>query len=342
MNEKLIKLLSMFPVVAQCSDAAFMSMGYSPTEVADAKQAIAERAGNISAGLASGSSFTAESTYGALNWNVVAKNAIKGWASEKLAALVDVFSIDVSGSAVVVENPEAMPSVTVPVVRMGENTAVIDPTNLDQLNGGSSTGVAVQLHLIGDGVAVPFSAIMAGHTAENMVAGVVESVRRKVMHYVLSQLAAATPDTVTVPTPAEGWGPGYVNRELSGLLEADNASLLADRKYFAGLQKDNANTLGLSEVALDGVYKCGQMTALGAKAVGLLAAPNAMAVAMRAPVLPGPAYPVHMQFVDGDTRLPLTMVQYFKPGEMAVHVKVLAAVGAAVVDKSAAAVLVTK
>jgi hypothetical protein len=36
------------------------------------------------------------------------------------------------------------------------------------------------------------------------------------------------------------------------------------------------------------------------------------------------------------------MVQYFKPGEMAVHVKVLAAVGAAVVDKSAAAVLVTE
>lgn len=351
MNEKLIKMLSMFPVLSCYSEEQWLRMGYSAEAVAAAKAEIKERAAKMEFQPEPGSGITANASFGALNWNVVIQKAIKGFATQKLAPLVDVFSTNISGACVPADNPKAMPTVTVPVVNMGDDTAAIDPTNLDDLNSGSAIGVPVQLHLIGDGIEIPISAITEGYTAEDLVAGCVESVRRKVMAYVLGQLTADQTDadgnnvaavgTTTVPALGEGWSAGYVNTELSEALDADAVSLLVNRPYYGGLKRTDGDSLSLNEIDVEGVHKVAQVSVLDDNAVGLLAAKNSMAVAMRAPVLYGPAYPVVMQFVDGDTRLPLTMVQYYKPGEMTMHVKVLTAIGAARVVPTAATILVT-
>lgn len=350
MKEKLIRMISMFPVVLSYTPQQWVAAGFSMDEVEDAKAEIEARAANMSAGLmpGKGSGITATATYGALNWNVVIEKAVKGWTTQQLAPLVDAFSTDISGETVVASNPQAMPKITVPVYNMGDDTAVLDPNNLDELNSGNAFGVPVQLHLLGDGVEIPMDALMQGYTAENIVAGCVESVRRKAIKYVLGQVVAeakdaagkdiAKPATETVPALGEGWGSGWVNRNLSDMLD-DNACLLVNRQYMGGMRRDDTNGLTFDQLGVDGVYKVDQVSVLGENAIGLLAAKNSMVVGMRAPVLVGPAYPIVMQFVDGETRLPLTMVQYFKPGEMTMHVKVLTAVGAARVNGGACRVL---
>lgn len=351
MKEKLIRMISMFPVVLSYTPAQWLATGYTMEEVEAAKAEIETRAATMSAGLMpeKGSAITAAATYGALNWNVVIEKAVKGWTTQQLAPLVEAFSTDISGETVVASNPQAMPRITVPVYNIGDDTAVLDPTDLDALNSGNAFGVPVQLHLLGDGVEIPVDALMGGYTAENIVAGCVESVRRKAMKYVLSQVTAncntteakpvAKPATVTVPALDKGWSSGWVNRNLSDMLE-EPACLLVNRQYMGGMRRDDTNGLTFDQLGVDGVYKVDQVSALGENAIGLLAAKNSMVVGMRAPVLVGPAYPVVMQFVDGETRLPLTMVQYFVPGKMTMHVKVLTAVGAARVNAAACRVLV--
>lgn len=350
MKEKLIRMISMFPVVLSYTPQQWLAAGYTMDEVEEARKEIDARAASMSAGLLpdKGSLISAAANYGALNWNVVIEKAVKGWTKQQLAPLVEAFSTDISGETVVASNPQAMPKITVPVYNISDDSAVLDPTDLDALNSGNAFGVPVQLHLLGDGVEIPFDALAKGYTAENIVAGCVESVRRKAMKFVLSQVVAdckdadgkdiAKPATEAVPALDEGWSAGWVNRNLSDMLE-DSATLLVNRQYMGGMRAEDNRSLTFDQLGVDGVYKVDQVSALGENAIGLLAAKNSMVVGMRAPVLVGPAYPVVMQFVDGETKLPLTMVQYFVPGKMTMHVKVLTAIGAARVNGAACRVL---
>lgn len=346
----------MFPgMFARMSDENIARMGYSVDTVRAVRAQIAEEtaknhASLVAAGL-SAPHITAESSYAALNWNTVAQNGIAAYVQQRLAPIANVFSTDISGAAVPADNPEAMPSVTVPVYDIAEDSAVVNPTNLDELDGGACYGVAVKLDIIGAGIEVPISAIMDGYKAQDMVRGVVETTLRKAMSYVLDAMAKpgetttagssiATPATVTVPTPDTGFTAGYVNRRLTGLLESENRSLLLNSEYYAALRPDDKLGLDMRGLALDGVYEVRQVQRMEANCIGLLAAKNSLAVAMRAPTLFGPAYDTVMQFVDGNTGLPLTMVQYYKPGEMTMHIKVLTAIGAKRVVPASARLLI--
>lgn len=359
MNEKLRQMLAMFPgMFARMSDENVARMGYPVETVREVRAQIAEEtAKNHASLMAAGLTaphITAESSYAALNWNTVAQNGIAAYVQQRLAPLAGVFSSDISGAAVPVDNPDAMPSVTVPVYDIAEDSAQINPTNLDNLDGGACYGVSVKLDLIGAGIEVPVSAITEGYKAQEMVKGVVETVLRRAMSYVLSKVVATgvtttggatidVPASVTVPTVDTGFTPGYVNRKLTGLLESESRSLLLNSEYYAALRPDDKLSLDLRGLALDGVHEVRQVSALGDDVVGLLASKNSMAVAMRAPTLFGPAYDTVMQFVDGNTGLPLTMVQYYKPGEMTMHIKVLTAIGAKRVAPESARILkVTK
>ena len=358
MKEKLRQMLAMFPgMFAGMSDANIARMGYSVEDVKEVRAQIAEEAAKHQASLQQAGlaapHITAESNYAALNWNVVSSNGIAAYVQQKLAPLTNVFSTDISGAAVPADNPDAMPAVTVPVYDIDEDSAVVNPTNLDELDGGNCYGVAVKLDIIGAGIEVPISAIMEGYKAQEMVKGVVETTLRKAMSYVMGKMVEsgvtdtagntiAVPENVTVPTPDTGWTPGYVNRKLTGMLDSESRSLLLNSAYFAGLQPDDKLTLDVRGLALTGVHEVRQVKHLGSKAVGLLAAKNAMAIAMRAPTLYGPAYDTVMQFVDGNTGLPLTMVQYYKAGEMTMHIKVLTAIGAKRVVADSARILVTE
>lgn len=355
MKEKLRQMLAMFPgMFANMSDANIARMGYDLATVKEVRNQVAEEAAKHleslqAAGLAV-PHITAESSYAALNWNVVAQNGIAAYVQQRLAPLTSVFSTDISGAAVVADNPDAMPSVTVPVYGIDEDAAVVNPTNLDELDGGKCYGVNVKLDIIGAGIEVPVSAIMEGYKAQDMVRGVVETTLRKAMSYVMEKMVATgvtdtsgatipVPATVEVPGLDTGWTPGYVNRKLTGLLEEEERSLLLNSAFYAGLKPDDKLTLDFRGLDLAGVHEVRQVNKLGANCIGLLAAKNAMAVAMRAPTLFGPAYESVMQFVDGNTGLPLTMVQYYKAGEMTMHIKVLTAIGAKRVVADAARIL---
>lgn len=355
MNEKLRQMLAMFPgMFAGMSDENIARMGYPLETVKAVRAHIAEEtAKNFAsiqdAGLAV-PHVTAESSYAALNWNMVAQNGIAAYVNQRLAPLTNVFSTDISGAAVVADNPDAMPSVTVPVYDIDEDAAVVNPTNLDALDGGNCYGVNVKLDIIGAGIEVPVSAIMEGYKAQEMVKGVVETTLRKAVSYVMGKVVEsgvtdtsgetiAVPASVAVPGIDNGWGPGYVNRKLSGILEHEDRSLLLNSEFYAGLKPEDKLTLEIGGLDMLGVHEVRQVKALGSTAVGLLAAKNAMAVAMRAPTLFGPAYSTVMQFVDGNTGLPLTMVQYYKAGEMTMHIKVLTAIGAKRVVADAARIL---
>lgn len=344
MNEKLRQMLAMFPgMFANMSDAQVASLGFSLQDVQDVRTKMqADMAENYAQVKASGLAaphITAESAYAALNWNVVSNQPVAAYVTQRLAPITGVFSTDISGAAVPADDPQAMPMVTVPVYDIDEDSAVVNPTDLDALDGGKAYGVAVKLDIIGAGVEVPVSAIMEGYKAQDIVKGVVETTLRKTVSYVLGKLTEdgvtdtsgatiAVPASVAVPGLDNGWGPGYVNRKLTGLLESEERSLLLNSAFYAGLRPDDKLTLDLRGLDLAGVHEVRQVSKLGEGVVGVLAAKNAMVVAMRAPSLFADAYSTVTQFVDGNTGLPLTMVQYYKPGTMKLHVKVLTAVGA--------------
>lgn len=355
MKEKLRQMLAMFPgMFANMSDENIARMGYSVDDVRAVRAQIAEETKkNYNSMVAAGLNerhITAESSYAALNWNTVAQNGIAAFVNQRLAPLTNVFSTDFSGAAVPADNPDAMPPVTVPVYDIDTDAAVVNPTNLDDLDGGKCYGVAVKLDIVGAGIEVPISAIMEGYKAQEMVRGVVETTLRKAMTYVMEKMVAsgvtdtagqtiAVPASVAVPGVDNGFTPGYVNRKLTGLLESESRSLLLNAEFYAALRPDDKMTLDVRGLSLDGVHEVRQVKSLGTNAIGLLAAKNSMAVAMRAPTLYGPAYNTVMQFVDGNTGLPLTMVQYYKPGEMTMHIKVLTAIGAKRVAPESARVL---
>ena len=344
MNEKLRQMLAMFPgVFAGMTDEKIAAMGFDLAEVKAVREKMitdmAENYATIKAAGLAAPHVTAESAYSALNWNVVSNKPVAAFVAQRLAPLTGVFSTDISGAAVPADDPQAMPMVTVPVYDIDEDSAQINPTDLDMLDGGKCYGVAVKLDIIGSGVEVPISAIMEGYKAQEIVKGVVETTLRKAVSYVLGKLTEsgvtdtagntiAVPASVAVPGLDDGWGPGYVNRKLTGLLESEERSLMLNPAFFAGLLPADKMTLDIRGLALAGVHEVRQVSKLGSNIVGVLAAKNSMVVAMRAPSLFADAYTTVTQFVDGNTGLPLTMVQYYKPGQMKLHIKVLTAIGA--------------
>ena len=345
----------MFPCLMELSDEKLIRMGIDPTEAATVKEEIKAEAADARKAEASlgfnSPTRSAAAAYGALNWNVVAKEAVQGFSTQKLAPLVGVFSTDISGDTVLADNPEAMPAVTVPVVGLAtENAVVENPEDLDAIGAGNCKGVPVKLSVLASAVEFPVSAMWEGHKVTNMVAGAVEVLRRKAVHHVYSQLVAtgvtdtagtAIPACSTTQVPAldDGWCAGYANRKLSAAVEADDVSLIVNRQYFAGLMQENNKDLSLDQLAFEGVYKSGQVEALGSNAIGLIAAKNSMAVAMRAPHLLDGGYDAVMQLRDGDTMLPITMVQYFNPAKMKMRVILMTAVGAKRVTPTAATIL---
>ena len=346
---------AMFPCLMELSDEKLIRMGIDPTEAATVKaeitaEAAEARKAEIAAGITAPTR-SAAAAYGALNWNIVAKEAVQGFSTQKLAPLVGVFSTDISGDTVIADNPAAMPAVTVPVVGLATEDAVVEnPTDLDDIGSGNCIGVPVKLTVLASAVDFPVSAMWEGHKVTNMVAGAVEVLRRKAVHHVFSQLVATgvtdtagttipACSTTAVPTLDTGWCAGYANRRLSAAIEADEAALIVNRQYFAGLMQENNKDLSLDQLAFEGVYKSGQVDALGANAIGLIAAKNSMAVAMRAPHLLDAGYDAVMQLRDGDTMLPITMVQYYNPAKMKMRVILLTAVGAKRVTPAAATIL---
>ena len=346
---------AMFPCLMELSDEKLIRMGIAPTEAATVKAEIAAEAAEarkaeIAAGVGT-STRSAAAAYGALNWNVVAKEAVQGFSTQKLAPLVGVFSTDISGDTVVADNPAAMPAVTVPVVGLAaENAVVENPEDLDAIGTGNCIGVPVKLTVLASAVDFPVSAMWEGHKVTNMVAGAVEVLRRKAVAHVYAQLVASgvtdtagasipACSTTTVPDLTQGWSAGYVNRQLSAAVDAEEVSLVVNRQYFAGLMQENNKDLSLDQLAFEGVYKSGQCEALGANAIGFVAAKNSMAVAMRAPHLLDAGYDAVMQLKDGDTMLPITMVQYFNAAKMKMRIVMLTAVGAKRVTPAAATIL---
>lgn len=346
---------AMFPCLMELSDEKLIRMGVDPTEAATVKAEIAAEAAearkNEVAGGITTPTRSAAAAYGALNWNVVAKEAIQGFSAQKLAPLVGVFSTDISGDTVVADNPDAMPAVTVPVVGLAtENAVVENPTDLDAIGSGNCRGVPVKLTVLASAVDFPVSALWEGHKVTNMVAGAVEVLRRKAVAHVYGQLVAtgvtdtdgtsiAACSATTVPALDKGWSAGYVNRNLTAAVEADDASLVVNRQYFAGLLQENTTDLSLNQLAFEGVYKSGQCEALGTGAIGFVASKNSMAVAMRAPHLMDAGYDAVMQLRDGDTMLPITMVQYFNAAKMKMRIIMMTAVGAKRVTPTAATIL---
>ena len=343
MKAKLQEILAKYPVLAQVNPQVLTQRGISPADMAEAKAAVEAKLADVAPGQ------SAEATYGALAWNIVGKNAIRKWHSS-LAPLTGAFSTDISGDTVIAGDGKIHPKITVNVIDVDENSAAINPTNLDSLDGGSSTGVEVELNIIAAGCKVPATAIMNGHSADEMVLACVETCRRKAMAFVLAQLVAAdvkdtdgkavaAPGEMEVPGVGEGWGAGYVNRHISEAIDADGVSLLVNRPYYAGLKPEDNDTLSLNQLDVEGVHKVSNLAPLGEGVVGLLAAKNCMAVGMRAPFMWEGAYSSIMQLSDGETQLPLTLVQYFKPGEMQLRIAVLTAVGAKRVNGAGALLL---
>lgn len=345
MKEKIAEILAKYPAFEKLPEKVLAKLGVTPEAIADGKAALAEKLNTVAPG------HTAEAQYGSLAWNIVGKNAIRKWHSS-LAPLVGAFSTDISGDAVLPDDSDVHPKITVNVVDADANAAAINPTNLDALDGGSSTGVEVTLDIIAAGCKVPAAAVMDGHRADEMVLACIEACRKKVMAYVLGKLvetdvkntdgtAIAAPATQAVANIENGWGAGYVNRHLSEAIDADGLTLLVNRPYYAGLKPENNDTLSLNQLDLDGVHKVSDLTPLGSNIIGLLAAKNCMAVGMRAPFIYSDAYSSIVQLSDGETQLPLTLVQYFKPGEMCMRVAVLTAVGAKRVNGAGALLLTT-
>ncbi|MBQ4594797.1 MAG: hypothetical protein IJA81_09200 [Akkermansia sp.] len=343
MKEKIIALLSKYPVLATAQPAQLARLGITPEAMAEAKAAIEAKLADVAPGQ------TAAANYGSLAWNIVGKQAIRKWHST-LAPLTGAFSTDISGDTVLADDPDVHPKITVNVVDVDADSAVINPTNLDALDGGSSTGVEVSLDIIAAGCKVPASAIMDGHRADEMVLACVETCRRKAMAYVLGKLveagvtdtdgeAVSAPGELTVPAVGSGWGAGYVNRNLSEAIDAEGVCLLVDRPHYAGLKPEDNDSLSLNKLDVEGVHKVSDLAPLGEGVVGLLAAKNCMAVGMRAPFMWSEAYSAVVQLTDGETQLPLTMVQYFKPGEMQLRIAVLTAVGARRVNGAGAILL---
>ena len=346
---------AMVPCLMELSEEKLIRMGINPEEAAKVKaeiaaEAVEARKNEVQLGY-NAPMRSAAAAYGSLNWNVVAKEAVQGFSVQKLAPLVGVFSTDISGDAVVANDPAAMPAVTVPVVGLaGENAVVENPTDLDAIGSGNCKGVPVKLTVLASAIDFPVTALMEGHKVVNMFTGAVEVLRRKAVHFVYSQLVAtgvtdndgtavAACSTTVVPDLEKGWCAGYVNRKLSAVIEADEAALIVNRQYFAGLMQENNKDLSLEQLAFEGVYKSGQVDALGEGAIGLVAAKNSMAVAMRAPHLLDAGYDAVMQLRDGDTMLPITMVQYYNPAKMKMRVVLMTAVGAKRVTPAAATIL---
>lgn len=347
----------MFPWLMELSDNKLVNLGISPTEAAVIKEEIAaEAAEALKAEQALGFAHerrNAADAYGSLNWNVVCKEAVQGFSTQALAPLINVFSTDISGDTIPASDPDAMPKVTVPVIGLATNNAVVEnPTDLDAIGSGFVKGVAVDMTVLASAVDFSVSAMWEGHKVVNMIKGAIEVLRRKAVEHVYSKLVAtgvtdtdgtaiAAPSTVTVPALDEGWDAGYANRHLTAALEADDVSLVVNRQYYSGLLQADNDDLGFNQLAFEGVYKSGQTSALGTNAVGFVAAKNAMAVGMRAPHMLSGAYDSIMQLRDGDTLLPLTMVQYYDPAKMKLRVVLLTAVGAKRCCPDAAAILTT-
>lgn len=343
MKEKIAEVLAKYPVIEQAPAPMLAKLGITPSALAEAKAAVEAKVTEVAPGQ------TAAATYGSLAWNVVGKNAIRKWHSS-LAPLVGAFSTDISGDTVMTDDPNAHPRVTVNVVDASADAAAINPDNLDELDGGSSTGVEVTLDIVAAGCSIPASAIMDGHRADEMVLACVESCRKKAMAYVLGKLveaevkntdgtAIAAPATKAVANIEQGWGAGYVNRHLSEAIDADGVSLLVNRAYYAGLKPEDNDSLSLNQLDVEGVHKVSDLSPLGSNVIGLLASKNCMAVGMRAPFVWNGAYSTIVQLSDGETQLPLTLVQYFKPGEMQLRIAVLTAVGAKRVNGAGALLL---
>lgn len=353
---KLKKKAGLFPRLLELSDAQLAHIGIAPERMAAVRDSIvAERKAYVDGLIAQGvEPRVAASAYDALNWNVVSPTVIQGWNKEMLSPIESIFSTNISGDTVPADAPDAMPSVTVPVVSLGEDGAQVlgKDFDLDSLDSGAATGVQVPLQLVAAGCTFPMSALMDGYQAETLVAGCIESVRRKAFALIMAAYTAAdvkdsggktiaAVETITVPGLEDGWGAGYVNRHLSEVLGTETCSLLVNPAYYAGLKKENNDDLSLEQVDMENVLKSGQMSALGSKAVGLLAAPNSMAVAMRAPGIPPNETTTVFQLVDGDTRLPLTVVQYFVPNKLALRTVVMTAIGAKRVAPANARILAT-
>lgn len=332
---------AMFPFLMSLSEEGLLRMGIDPAAAAKAKEEIAAEAAEAvkAEGTRGVARRSAAAAYGSLNWNVVAKEAVQGFSTQKLAPLTGVFSTDISGSTVDAANTDAMPRVTVPVVGLGdENDVAVNPTDLDAIGSTDARGVAVKLDVLATAVDFPVTALMEGYKVMDLVASATERLRRKAVAYVYGKLTAAATDTAgkTIAAPAvkqvpaldEGWDAGYVNRNLSAAIEADDVSLVVDRQHFAGLLPRSNDDITLAQIAMEGVFKSGQVASAGEGVIGFVAAKNAMAVGMRAPSIMPDAYTNVIQLSDGDTMLPLTMVQYYNPGKMTMRVVMMTAIGA--------------
>lgn len=343
---------AMFPFLMTLGEEGLLRMGIDPAAAATAKEEIAAEAAEAvkaeaSRGVARRS---AAASYGSLNWNVVCQQAVQGFSKQALSPLTGVFSTDISGAAVDAANPEGMPRVTVPVVGLGNvDDVAVNPSDLDAIGSTDARGVPVKLDVLATAVDFPVTALMEGYKVMDLVSSATERLRRKAVAYVYGKLTAAATDaaggtiaapaTKQVPRMDEGWDAGYVNRHLSAAIEADNVSLVVDRTHFAGLLPRNNDDLLLNQLAFEGVYKSGQVSAAGEGVIGFVAAKNAMAVGMRAPSILVDAYANVIQMQDGDTLLPLTMVQYYNPGKMTMRVVMMTAIGATRVVPESALIL---
>lgn len=342
MKEKYQEILAKYPVLAYASGAQLAHLGISAADVEAANAAAAAKRSDVAPGQ------TAFDYSPSLAWNIVGKQVIRKW-QRSLEPLLSAFSTDISGDTVLADDPNIHPKITVNVVDINGDEAVLNPLDLDSLAGGSSYGVEVPLDIIASGCEIPARAIMAGHHADEMVLACIETCRRKTVQHVLSKLveknvtdtegnAIEEPEVCYFDRGGQN-GVGVFNQMFSELLPAEDVCLCLHRVAYAVLKPVTNEDIPISALDFASVYKLNDTSGLGARVAGFIASKDCMAVGLRAPFMWGGAYSSVMQLSDGENKLPLTMVQYFQPGKMTLRVAVLTAVGARRVNGAAVKIL---
>lgn len=337
------QMVHLFPQLAKMDAEALRALGFKPEAVQLAVAEAAEAAKASMHGISANVSMT--------GWHVVAKKAIERFYA--MLAPLGAFSTTFAEDYVLQGAPNALPELEVGIYDDSGEAAVDNYANYDSRDSGKATSATIKLHKVDDSVTIYARNIQQGINPEMMIEALISRVAKRVLKFILEGLAVGTAQAddstktvaaITVPAIGNGDGEfnfGYANQELSEAVQPRVHGMLVDSAHYGALKAANRDSLTAADLDVDVVAKVQDTTALGAKAVGVIANRRGAAVGIAAPYFIPAAYDSVEQMQHKGLGCPLTIATYYLPGINAIKVVVACMVGVSVTDASAIKVLQT-
>lgn len=155
-------------------------------------------------------------------------------------------------------------------------------------------------------------------------------------------LMAAESGIKTVEVTRTNFNQGYVNQELSWLIEPSVTELAVTPKFYGKLLKTDDNDLPLNQLAVDHIERIESPTALGATAFGYMAYRTGLVFASRQPYIPTGQGQIFVTSLGKVRGIEFWLKQWMIPGSETIMHSVEAGLGVAIGKKESLVILKEK